>query len=210
MPPTPGLLWAASIITRPDILTPSSFESWYNTEHIPDIFKTSAIRTAIRYRNIDPSASRQYLAIYPVPDVNWLGTKEFLDIPVTNKEIFKTENGKCFDCADFDTRFYEWVHGFEGEGAKPGIYPTCLLPISKLSNLAEEEQPNANKQKRTSKPDHLSSPNTCPRHRRRFRRLVQRRALPNLSRMQRLCSNSKIQTENSSHGKGCTHLFGTP
>jgi hypothetical protein len=39
------------------------------------------MHTAFRYKSINPSADRPYLAVYPVNDVDWLGGWEF------NKEI---------------------------------------------------------------------------------------------------------------------------
>ncbi|KAF4624755.1 hypothetical protein G7Y89_g13408 [Cudoniella acicularis] len=117
--PQPGLLWVNSKITSPDSITPSNFKKWYEDEHIPDVLATKQIHSAYRYKNIDPSSDRPYLALYPVPDMNFLGSKEYFDIPVTSN-YFPGPGHRCFDFADFDTRYYEFVHGFEKEGVKSG------------------------------------------------------------------------------------------
>ncbi|KAH6672053.1 hypothetical protein B0J14DRAFT_639994 [Halenospora varia] len=115
-----GLLWVNSKITNPSDISPQNFKSWYEEEHIPDVFATKQIHSACRYQNIDPSANRPYLALYPVPDMKFLGSQQFLDIPVASKKYFSGPDVKCFDVAEFDTRFYEFVHSFEKEGVKSG------------------------------------------------------------------------------------------
>ena len=102
-------------------LSKSTFDSWYNAEHIPDIFVTKQIPSACRYNNIDPSASHPYLALYPVPDIKFLGSKEFEKIPVESKKYFPGGE-KCYDLAEFDTRFYEEIDIFEKEGGKGGEF----------------------------------------------------------------------------------------
>jgi hypothetical protein len=119
MSPTPGLLWVNSRITTPEILSDSEFHTWYNETHIPDIFKTSQMRSAFRYKSIDPAAKAPYLNIYPVPDWSWLEGDEFKSIP-TKAECFKVPSKECFECIAFEIRFYEYVHGYEPEGTKAG------------------------------------------------------------------------------------------
>lgn len=117
--PTQGLLWVNSRITSPS-LSKSTFEEWYNDEHIPDVFHTKKITSACRYNNINPSESHPYLALYPVKDIAFLGSKEFGNIPMTSKKYFPGGE-KCFDIAEFDTRFYEWIDEFQKPGAKNGM-----------------------------------------------------------------------------------------
>lgn len=59
--------------------------------------------------------------MYPTADVNFLGSEEFNTIPLTSN-YFPGPSHNCYEYADFDTRFYEWVHGFEREGAVAGMW----------------------------------------------------------------------------------------
>jgi len=49
----------------------------YEGVHIPDIFKTSGIKEASRWKSIDPAGERPYLAMYPLEDLDFLQTDEF-------------------------------------------------------------------------------------------------------------------------------------
>lgn len=49
----------------------------YEQVHIPDIFKTSGIKEASRWKNIEPAGERPYLAMYPLEDLDFLQTDEF-------------------------------------------------------------------------------------------------------------------------------------
>jgi hypothetical protein len=115
------ILWATSKITKPDAVTPSTFDKWYNEVHIPDVLKTSQIHSAYRYKNIDPSAERPCFALYPVDDTNFGDSKEFANIPSTSN-LFP-DNGSVYDFVDFDVRFYDPVQVFEKEGAPAGMLP---------------------------------------------------------------------------------------
>jgi hypothetical protein len=85
------------------------------------------ILSAYRY-NIDPAADRPYFALYPVPDINFLGSKEFDKIPVTDDYFPGSRN--CFDFADFDSRFYEFVHSFEKRVVSAGkLLPAYFFPV---------------------------------------------------------------------------------
>ncbi|KFY76852.1 hypothetical protein V499_03630 [Pseudogymnoascus sp. VKM F-103] len=129
----PGILWVNSKITHPDAITPENFDKWYNDIHVPDILATSGFDSAFRYKNIDPKADRPYLAMYPVSDVDWLGSPEFSSIPNTS-DCFPGPSHKCFDYADFDTRFYEFIHSYEKPGAPAG--PTKLVISAGLTPAA--------------------------------------------------------------------------
>ncbi|CAG8951388.1 hypothetical protein HYFRA_00007300 [Hymenoscyphus fraxineus] len=116
--PTKGMLWVNSRITSTS-LTKSSFEEWYNEEHVPDVLNTKAISSACRYNNINPADSHPYLALYPFEDIGFFETKRFREIPARSEKYFPGGE-TCFDLAEFDTRIYEWVHGYEKPGVKSG------------------------------------------------------------------------------------------
>ena len=132
--PQKGLLWVNSKITKPESITPTNFDKWYNDVHIPDIFKSGGIFSAYRYKNIDPAADRPYFALYPVPDIKFLGSEGFDKIPVTSD--YFPGSGNCFDFADYDSRFYEFVHSYEKEGVPAGM----LLPTLFCSSASNERK----------------------------------------------------------------------
>lgn len=114
----PGLLYVNSKITNSDLLSPELFTHWYEEEHIPDIFKTSGIKSAYRYHTTAGDAGekvivdRPYLALYPLRDVAFLESTEFKSIPV-HSDLVKTESRCIFDLADFDTRYYGNVEKYD-------------------------------------------------------------------------------------------------
>lgn len=115
----PGILWVNSKITKPDAVSPELFTRWYEEVHIPDIFATSGIKSAVRYQNIDPKAERPYLAVYAMKDIAFLQTDEFKAISV-HSDMLPGPSHACFDIADFDTRYYEAVQTYEAKDAPAG------------------------------------------------------------------------------------------
>jgi hypothetical protein len=60
-----------------------------------------------------------YLTLYPVKDINFLGSEEFNKIPLTSQKYFG--KGTCYDVAEFDFRFYDHVDEFQKDGVKDGL-----------------------------------------------------------------------------------------
>jgi len=118
--PQQGLLWVNSKVTKPEAISNEKFVEWYDGEHIGDVLKTSGIKTAYRYKSIDPAADRPYLALYPVRDVDFLGSPEMGTIPMTSEKYFPGPSHNCKDVGSFNTRFYEFIHANEKKGANPG------------------------------------------------------------------------------------------
>ena len=112
------LLWVNSRLTTSSY-PESKFLEWYDEEHIPDVFATKQVTTAVRYSNINASDSHPYLVLYPVKDLSFLGSEAYYKIPTTS-EKYLPEGMKCYDVAEFDTRFYEFVEEFQKEGVKDG------------------------------------------------------------------------------------------
>ncbi|KAG9230629.1 hypothetical protein BJ875DRAFT_431265 [Amylocarpus encephaloides] len=122
--PTAGLLWVNSRITSTEF-SKSDFNTWYNTEHVPDVIAASkTVKTAFRYNSQNPTDTHPYLALYFVGDVNFLGSKEYKVIPGTSEKYFPGKN--CMEVGEFDTRWYEWVDGFEKKGVKSGQAPLII------------------------------------------------------------------------------------
>ena len=117
----PGLLYVNSQIASSK-LSAAVFTKWYEAEHIPDILRTSGMNAAYRYCAAPEgkaTASRPYLALYPLDDVSFLQTDEFRAIPVHSDLV--PSPGRCiFDVADFDTRYCTTLGEDEAEGAGRG------------------------------------------------------------------------------------------
>lgn len=141
--PQKGITWVSGKITKPDAISLADFESWYNDIHVPDIIKATGISAAYRYRAIDPSADRPYLALYPASDMEALASKDLAGVRQTSE--YFPGSGRHADFADFDIRFYEFIQGFEKEGVAAG-----MAPLTVLNRFAFDDCEN-----RTSEPHHL-------------------------------------------------------
>jgi hypothetical protein len=112
--PAPGLLFVNSKITSPKYDV-ESFTRWYEDIHIRDIFKTSGIKSAFRYKSPTPgTVDKPFLALYPLKDLDFLQSAEFKAIPVTDSSI-PSESHTIFDLAEFDTRYYVLLKRYPGE-----------------------------------------------------------------------------------------------
>jgi hypothetical protein len=126
-----GLVWVNSKITNTSAITPSNFSKWYDEVHIPDMLK-AGVRTAFLYKNIDSKADRPWFALYLIPEMVLLSTKEFSSIPMTS-DFFDVPSKRGDEVADFDGRVYQFIHSYEKEGVKPGerllplLFPVLIL-----------------------------------------------------------------------------------
>lgn len=118
--PTPGIFWVAAKIINPE-LTPAVLETWYDEVHFPDIIKTSGMKTTLRYDALDPAADRPFFYYYPMRDIAFLQSPEFLAIPITS-HLLPGPSHMIFHSVAFDTRYYELVQVHEPEGTKPGKF----------------------------------------------------------------------------------------
>ena len=121
----PGILWINSKVTHPDELPVEKFERWYEQVHIPDLIaaKKGGILASWRYKCFDPARSAPFLAVYSVPDLGFLQSKEFKAVPMTHEML--PGNGPIHRFAEFDARFYKQIHVYETEKSKPGQFFSC-------------------------------------------------------------------------------------
>lgn len=117
LPSGPGMLAAHSRLAQPDRCPPEQYERWYFEDHIPDVLNTSGINRALFYTNTDPKADRPYLALYPLADLPFLQSDEFVkNIRVTSPLLPKGEDGKdglCYDYMDVDVAYLQHVQTYE-------------------------------------------------------------------------------------------------
>jgi len=119
--PESGLLLVFSRLKEGSDISSVDFQRWYDEVHLPDVLATSGIKEGYRYNNVLPNAGWQFLALYPVSDVAFLGTPEFDAIPSHGKHVFK---GSATDHAEFELRFYELIQIFEPRDIKVfGLLP---------------------------------------------------------------------------------------
>lgn len=117
LPSGAGMLAAHSRLAQPEKCPPEQYERWYFEDHIPDVLSTSGIKKALFYTNVDPGAERPYLALYPLQDLPFLQSDEFIKgIRVTSPLLPKSEDGKdglCYDYMDVDVAYLQHVQTYE-------------------------------------------------------------------------------------------------
>lgn len=111
------MLAAHSRLVKPDVCPPEQYEKWYFEDHIPDVLSTSGIRRALFYTNTDPKADRPYLALYPMADLPFLQSDEFVKgIRVKSPLLPKNKDGGeglCYDYMDVDVAYLQHVQTYE-------------------------------------------------------------------------------------------------
>ncbi len=86
----PGILWVTSKIVQPEHLSESTYLSWYDNEHIPEILSVTPVTSLFRFRHVDPKADRPYLVTCPLQNITDAG--EFRKTSVKSA-ILPDENG---------------------------------------------------------------------------------------------------------------------
>lgn len=126
------MLSAHSRLAQPSVCPPEQYEKWYFEDHIPDVLSTSGIQCALFYTNVDPSAERPYLALYPMQDLPFLQSEEFIKgIRVTSPLLPKRKDGSeglCYDFMDVDVAYLQHVQTYEPakHGEEAGVPPTGM------------------------------------------------------------------------------------
>ena len=110
-----------SDVIKPIRLSKEEFNTWYCSEHIPDVVEKSGIKNAVRYEHVADSTSLnrrlRFLTIYGMPDINFMETEEFRSLEGQKPG---PSRGRIFENAEFDTRSYELVQTDESECASSG------------------------------------------------------------------------------------------
>lgn len=119
-----GLFFVNSKIARHDLIDEAKFIEWYDEDHIPEILETSGVSSALRFKDVDPTAENPYLALYPMDDVGFTQSPEFQKIRVHSDLL--PEGKSIYDLCDFDVRVYELVQVYEPRGDTRGTSSCCL------------------------------------------------------------------------------------
>lgn len=117
LPSGPGMLSAHSRLAQPLKCPSEQYEKWYFEDHIPNVLECSGIKRALFYTNADSQADRPYLALYPMHDLRFLQSEEFIKgIRVTSPMLPQGEDGKeglCYDFMDVDVMYLQHVQTYE-------------------------------------------------------------------------------------------------
>ncbi|KAK3053395.1 hypothetical protein LTR09_005564 [Extremus antarcticus] len=127
--PNPGLIFVTSKTKYPSDLPDELYNQFCDEEHIPnllDFFKHERNITrplALRYKNTKPESDRPHLALFPVPDSQWIfspNEAEFLQSSEKSR-ILGVDN--IYEHIDFELRPYEKIQTFEGynHASKSGL-----------------------------------------------------------------------------------------
>ncbi|RDW64780.1 hypothetical protein BP6252_10431 [Coleophoma cylindrospora] len=107
----PGILYVNSKIARADILDEAGYMKWYEEDHIPEIIEIDVIKSALRWKDVDPKADKPYLVTYPMQDIGFTQGPEFRKIAVHSKLL--PGGGPIYDLADIDVRYYGLIQVFD-------------------------------------------------------------------------------------------------
>ena len=119
---TPGLAFVTSKTKDSKKLSDKQYNRWYNEEHLPDVLThfrgKGGIANAfcLRYKNADRDSNNLYLALYPVPDKDWLFSPDQAQFQEDMKKSRILGVDNVADHIDFNLRPYEKIQNFEGYG----------------------------------------------------------------------------------------------
>jgi hypothetical protein len=122
--PTAGLAVAKTNIKHPE-LTDETFNEWYTNEHIHHVVDSGLSDLAIRYKNLNPKAKYQYLAVYRVPDVAKFADEKLRASIKTDSQLLPgkepgTKGGTWMDVTEHDILAYETIQSFEAPNGQEG------------------------------------------------------------------------------------------
>ncbi|KAK7923908.1 hypothetical protein PG985_005962 [Apiospora marii] len=140
---TPGLLYASSKISRPDILDVKTFFEWYDEEHIPELIQTSGFDSAFRFIDLDPGSKWPYLAVYPTKDFSFFKSDEFKGMKSLQSDKLPG-TGAAAEVMGSVSRFDQLVQVYDPTKKGPG-HTKCIISaqMKSLSGPAVEEDIDA-------------------------------------------------------------------
>ncbi|ETS88023.1 hypothetical protein PFICI_01851 [Pestalotiopsis fici W106-1] len=132
-----GSLYVESKISRSDVLDEETYLKWYDEEHIPEILATGGIKSARRFKNVDPEAEKPYLALYPLADLAFLGSEQFKNIKIKSDNL--PETGIVYDLADFDVRYDNLIQVYDPTEKGKGHTKSIISVQIELKEGADAE-----------------------------------------------------------------------
>ncbi|KAF2731585.1 hypothetical protein EJ04DRAFT_442739 [Polyplosphaeria fusca] len=109
----PGIILANSIPRQN--FAEDVYNQWYQEVHVPDVLSAKpggkGVIAAWRFKSQDSTRHRPYLALYSVPNMAFIQSREFRQVNQYSQML--PEGGPSQKSVDFDTRFYQRVQIFE-------------------------------------------------------------------------------------------------
>jgi hypothetical protein len=171
----PGLSFVVSMVKYGNSISDSAYNDFYNNEHIPDLinfFKDKGHINnplALRYKNINPTTDKPYLALYPNPDAQWIFSPDQGKLQESSKRSHTLGVDNIFDHIDSTFRAYTKIQTFEGynhaskSGHDRGKTLVCVAMEPHNSESGEQDFEGWYRKQ------HLDMPSMCKGHRRTTR-----------------------------------------
>jgi hypothetical protein len=121
----PGLLYVNSKLAS-NLLDEETYLKWYSEDHIPEVIATSGIDSALRFKDIDSSADKPNLVLYPMKDIAFTQGEEFKKIKVHSDIL--PEGKPIYDLAELDVRYYGLAQVFDPKKTRSGKCLYRTLP----------------------------------------------------------------------------------
>lgn len=203
--PDAGLLYVVSKVESPPRPSDELYNCFYNAEHIPYVPKLyretggRAKPLALRYKNVRRDFDKPELALFPVPDAQWLfscAQTEFQS-QVRKSSVLGVDNA--WDHTDFDFRPYRQIQTFEGykQASKTGLARGKTLIAVAMEPATDQEEDFEDWYRK----QHLDMLSMCCGDRRstRYKRMDDRSEIkvPRTTRI-------RLRAERSACGADCT------
>ncbi|KAK0615065.1 hypothetical protein B0T17DRAFT_510877 [Bombardia bombarda] len=124
----PGIILVMSRITRPDLISPTAYTTWYEGIHIPDILNITPIESAYRYIANQPAqVDFPFSAIYPIQNEGFSlltnPNSTWWHVPITS-DTLPIASHSIFDLAQFSFVSYRSLLSVGKAPSKDtGAYP---------------------------------------------------------------------------------------
>jgi hypothetical protein len=126
--PIAGLMMVTARISNP-VLSPQVFNKWYSDIHVRDMVDNGFATVALRYSNYtanstsaspDFTVSTQYLALYNVPDVNFISNPGTMSKLPLNSDMLPDKSRPVTTWSTWNFSYWLPVQEFEGNGTTTG------------------------------------------------------------------------------------------
>jgi hypothetical protein len=123
----PGLM-QVFMKRKPDSkLSQQTLDEWWEQEYLPKILDSGIIKSAWKWKAVNPTYERQQFVNYQIPDLAAFRSRiaELMGISRTFNEKF---DAPIDDFVELESRIYELVQSFEKEPQSEGMHlAKCIL-----------------------------------------------------------------------------------
>lgn len=133
----PGLLYANSKISRPDILDDNAFFEWYDEEHIPELIGTKGFNSAFRLIDTNPDSERPHLAVYPTRNFSFFQSNGFKSLKSLQSDKLPG-TGAVAEVMESTSRFDKLVQVYDPTRKGPGRFSCIPITLDRRHQLSAE------------------------------------------------------------------------